>query len=66
MNRSGRIHFDREQVDYLIKKTGEDDAHKAVEVFAKLIKELGIDPFKMQIYLKRLMEMDGLGDANRK
>jgi hypothetical protein len=35
-----------------------------VEIFAKLIKEMGIDPFKMHVYLKRLMEMDGLGNED--
>lgn len=64
MTRSGSIHFDKKHISYLIEKTGEDDPHKAVEIFAKLIKEMGIDPFKMHVYLKRLMEMDGLGNED--
>ena len=66
MNRSGRINFDREQVDYLIEKTGEADASAAVEIFMEAIRFNKVDPFKIEAYLKRLMEMDGSKDANRK
>ncbi len=66
MNQSGKIHFDREQVNYLIKKTGQEDPQAAVEAFANLIRLENIDPFKMHEYLKRLMEKDGFGHADSK
>ena len=66
MNRSGRIHFDRAQVDYLIEKTGADDASEAIEIFMEVIKIEKVDPFKIEQYLTRLMEMDKTRNANRK
>jgi hypothetical protein len=57
---SGKIHFTRSQVDYLIKKTGENEAGEAIEVFVKIIQSEGIDPMKMIDYLDRLMEKDGI------
>lgn len=58
--KSGKIQFDRAQVDYLMEKTGATEPQEAVEIFAKLIRELQIDPHKMHAYLKRMMEMDGV------
>jgi hypothetical protein len=66
MNRSGRIHFDREQIEYLIEKTGEEDVSRAVEVFMEATRKEKVDPFKIEAYLKRLMEMDKTKNAHRK
>lgn len=66
MQRSGRIHFDRAQVDYLMKKTGAEDASQAVEVFMNIIRIEKVDPFKIEVYLTRLMEMDETKNANSK
>lgn len=66
MNRSGRIHFDRQQVDYLIEKTGADDASQAIEIFMQAVRIEKVDPFKIEAYLKRLMEMDKTKNAHRK
>ena len=40
-------------------KLGEVEPQKAVEVFATIIKNEGIDPMKMKEYVKILMERDG-------
>lgn len=60
MSKGAKIQFDEKQVTYLVHKTGCNDPHEAVECFAKIIKELHIDPFKMHVYLKRLMDKDGV------
>jgi hypothetical protein len=65
-NRSGRIHFDREQIDYLLWKTGEDDTSLAVEMFMDAVRKEKVDPFKIEQYLARLMEMDKGKYVNRK
>lgn len=57
---TGKIHFTRSQVDYLIEKTGETEAGQAIEVFATIIQSEGINPLKMLEYLDRLMEKDGV------
>lgn len=66
MTRSGRIHFDREQVDYLMGKTGETDPSSAIEAFMEAARAEKVDPFKIEQYLKRLMEMDKTANAHRK
>lgn len=58
MSKQGKIHFSKTEVEYLIVKTGEEDPHKAVELFATIIKSEGIEPLKMVTYLRALMERD--------
>jgi len=54
-----KIHFSKREVEYLMFKLGEVEPQKAVEVFATIIKNEGIDPMKMMEYVKILMERDG-------
>jgi hypothetical protein len=58
--KSGNIHFDGIQLQYLMMKTGEDEPAKAVEVFMVALRFHQIDPFQAHVYLKRLMQMDGI------
>jgi hypothetical protein len=58
MNNSGKVQFDQKEVDYLMHKTGLNDAQEAVALFAKIVNDFQLDPFKMHEYIKRLMEMD--------
>lgn len=39
-------------------KLGEDEPQKAVELFANIIKSEGIEPLRMMVYIKALMERD--------
>jgi uncharacterized protein YbcC (UPF0753/DUF2309 family) len=55
-----KISFNSAQVQYLMEKLGADDPHEAVETFAKIIRELSIDPRKMHEYLEVLMKNDGV------
>lgn len=66
MNRSAKVHFDMEQIQYLVVKTGADDPSQAVEIFMEIIRSEKVDPFKIEVYLQRLMEMDKTRNANRK
>ena len=59
-----KINFTRDQVSYLMHKTGADEPQEAVDIFGKLLKECSVDPYKVHDYLKRLMEMDKW-DASR-
>lgn len=59
MQRSGSVSFSGEQVKYLMGKLDEEDPHKAIEIFIKIIEKEKIDPFKIHEYIKRLMEKDG-------
>lgn len=59
-NRTGSVYFNKEQIDYLMFKTGSSDAREAVEIFAILIKEENVDPMQMPLYVDKMMEKDGL------
>lgn len=64
MNRSAKVHFDMEQIAYLVQKTGADSPSEAVEIFMTIVRSEMVDPFKIEVYLQRLMEMDK--NAHRK
>lgn len=66
MNRSAKVHFDTEQLQYLVGKTGAEDPSEAVEIFMEIIRSERVDPFKIEVYLQRLMEMDKTRNANKK
>ena len=59
MSNTVKVQFTKEQVKYLLKKTGASDAQEAVQLFMKIIKEEKVDVAKTQEYLNRLMDMDG-------
>lgn len=58
MSNQGKIHFNKVEVEYLMQKLGEDEPQKAVELFATIIKSEGIEPLRMVIYIRALMERD--------
>lgn len=57
---SGTVHFTKEQVEYLMIKTGADDPDEALEIFATLIRRENIEATKMPFYIKKLMEKEGM------
>lgn len=52
------VHFTKEQIEYLMKKTGSEDPNEAMEIFSLIIREERIDPSKMPTYVNKLMERD--------
>jgi hypothetical protein len=52
------IHFTREQIEYLMRVTSSKDPEEAMEIFSLVIKEEGIDPSRMTLYLDKLLERD--------
>lgn len=52
------VHFTREQIDYLMRKTGSEDPEEAMEVFVGLMTREGIPTSKIPVYLNKLMERD--------
>jgi len=53
------VTFTREHLEFLMMKTSTNDPDEALEIYAAAIKKEGVDPTKMIVYLKRLMEMEG-------
>lgn len=58
MSKTTTIHFTQKQIEYLIKKTGADNADEAAEIFIVMMNEERIDPSKMTVYLDKIMEKD--------
>jgi hypothetical protein len=56
---SSTVHFTREQVEFLMRKTGADDPEEALEIFSVIIRSENIEPTKMPLYIKKLMEREG-------
>lgn len=59
MTRSATVHFTREQVEFLMLKTGADDPDEALEIFSLAIRKESVDPTQMPLYVKKLMEREG-------
>lgn len=57
--RSTTVRFTKEQVKFLMRKTGSDDPNEAIDIFSQIIKLENIDPSKMITYLNKLMEKEG-------
>lgn len=60
MNHSGMFSFTKEQVEYLMDKTGADDPYEAIDIFAVALRDERVDPNKLMAYLTRLMLKDGI------
>lgn len=54
------VQFTKKQVEYLMQKTGADSPDEAVEIFMVIISGENIDPTKIPIYVKKLMDKDGV------
>jgi len=54
------INFTRQEVEYLMVKTGASSFNEALEIFSKLIQMERINPEKMPEYVRKLMEKDGI------
>lgn len=52
------VHFTRDQIEYIVKKTGCDDPNDAMETFIAIITEERVQHDKIHVYLKKLMERD--------
>ena len=59
-NQSVSVKFTKKQVDYLIQKTGANDPDEAIEIFMAIITGEQVDPSKTAIYVKKLMDKDGI------
>jgi len=57
------VQFTKEQVQYLMNRLGVSTTEEAMEMFATAIRQEGVDPTKMPLYVNKLMEMDK--NANR-
>lgn len=54
------IQFSKKQVEYIMHKTGDADPDAAIQTFMVIISEERIDPTKVHIYVKKLMDKDGV------
>lgn len=60
MTRSNTINFSRKEVEYLKAKTGADDFNEALAILSNIVQQERVDPEKILIYVKKLMEKDGV------
>ena len=59
MSRQGVISLSGKQVKYLMEKTGAETPEEAMEMFAVAMHAEKVDPEKMPIYIKAMMEKEG-------
>lgn len=54
------VQFTKKQVEYLMRKTGAEEPDEAIEIFMVIISNERIDPTKIPLYMKKLMDKDGV------
>ena len=59
MGKGESINFSKEQIKYLMDKTGANSPQEAIEIFAIILRTEYIDISKMIICVNKLMNKDG-------
>lgn len=60
MTRNRSVNFTKKEIVYLISKTGAESPEEAMQIFVTAIESERIDPGKISLYIKKLMEKDGV------
>lgn len=52
------VHFTREQIEFIMQKTGSEDPNEAIEIFCNILRQERVDASEMPKYLTKLMARD--------
>lgn len=58
--KNGKVHLTKEQIEYLLMKTGAQSTQEAFELLSAAMVAEKVDPLRMPEYLNKMMEKDGL------